>query len=86
MVRFFFDTDDGVFFAKDDLGVELSDAQRAEKLATETVATLARDHFSSGAGHRVTITVRTETKVIFEAEVLLKARQTTEQDIRDEKS
>jgi flavin-binding protein dodecin len=73
-MRFFFDTDDGTFFVRDELGAELASVEAARQEAIATASGMARDLFTSGTGTRVVVGVRDGTTSHFEVEVSLRLR------------
>ncbi|UDL95519.1 hypothetical protein LGH83_04660 [Lichenihabitans sp. PAMC28606] len=75
MPRFYFDSHDGDQFIRDDLGVILTDNEKARTVAIDALPDIARDVLPDG-DHRVMIVlVRDEMgSYIFEAKLSLAAR------------
>lgn len=60
MPRFFFDTDDGRFAARDDQGVDCPDRESARRAALSCLPNMADDAMPDGDERRFTVSVRDE--------------------------
>ncbi|GKQ49942.1 DUF6894 family protein [Bradyrhizobium sp. Ce-3] len=67
MIRYFFDIRDDGYFYPDEEGLELTNLRDAKVEAAHTMADIARDAGRSGDDHDVTVEVRTNQGLLFQA-------------------
>jgi hypothetical protein len=60
MSRYYFDMREGTRFVPDEVGLEFSSLDAAERAAAETAAEIGRELLSKGVARRVTVELRNE--------------------------
>ena len=81
MPRFFFDTEDGDAFIKDEDGIECDNVQKAHDLAMTWLPDIAKDKMPDGEVRDFIVTVRNESgRAVYEAKLGLRGRWLSDND------
>ena len=81
MPRFFFDTEDGDTFIKDEDGIECDSVQKAHDLAMTWLPDIAKDKMPDGEVRDFVVTVRNESgRAIYEARLGLRGTWFSDDD------